>query len=327
MDKILETLNEILDILKRNGSLTDKAKAVLGAVVKNKLLMIVLIALIALLFIINASSGTPSNGEKMINIDEIELVGFGLDKGEPKVYPTNFAGYSNDHRHWLQMKSFTESFELVPGPVKFSWEKLDSNAAIPQVRSFVTLRIKLNKRLVFADADYLKKYKVNDIVDPATIAIDLFKCLELSVIDTNGDCIQWMSNLRPTNLVFAENGAISRKENLDLAYDFIHFLATAEIGDEYDWVICTGQQLLNSSDLNAHLPGIEEILAQVAGVRISCNGFRINGLDYEGENIWNYDEEEAEIEQRKKDIQAQEEAEQNRKIRSFLRGKTQKVII
>ena len=325
MDKILETLNEILNILKSNGSLMDKAKVVLGAIVKNKSLTIVLIALVAILFVIKACSGTPSNGEKMINVGQIEFEVPYLGD-EPEVNPTIFVGYSNNHRKWLQKRNFSESIEFVPGSIKFSWEKLDTDGANAQVRSFVTLRVKLNKRLVLSDVEYLKQHSVydTDIYDPATIAQDFIKNFRLEVIDTNGEPIQEMSLTDLDRIWTVENGLPHISENLDGVYDFFHFLTTAEIGDEYDWVVCTGCHLLNSISMPVTIPGIKDILAQVTGIRISWaerHTSRIFGLDYEGENIWNYDEEEAAIEQLKKDIKARERAEQDRKIRDFLRGR------
>ena len=232
--------------------------------------------------------GSASDGYKMVNIGELEFH-YDYERQEPDQMS------KLTYRKWLQQKTFCESFELASDPVKFSWEELDNAGSTPMARAYCTLRVKLNKRIVLADIDCMKKHfpyddrlYVHEIYDPQNVVKQLFGSIRIDLIGTDGVALQ-ESFLNPAIQVGVDNnGMPTRTENLDRLYEFFHFLTTAAVGEEYDWFFDIGAIPLNTIDTPVHIAGVEELFSTIAGITIRYGGPEsvVYGIDFEGENIW-----------------------------------------
>lgn len=260
-----------------------------GIIMSCKQLLVILFAIAV--SVIVQGCGTSSEGYKMVNIGELEFH-YDYEGHEPN--PISKQAY----RKWLQQKTFCESFELASDPVKFSWEELDHAGSTPMARAYCTLRVKLNKRIVLADIDCMKKYFPDDdrlykpeIYDPQNVVKQLFGSIRIDLIGTDGVALQ-QSFIDPAIQVgVGNNGLPTRTENLDRLYEFFHFLTTAAVGEEYDWVFDIGAIPLNTIDTPAHIAGVEELFSTIAGITIRYGGPEsvVYGIDFEGENIWDFE--------------------------------------
>lgn len=201
---------------------------------------------------------------------------------------------SKDHRYWLQKMNLMQCFQL-DSPAWLTYEPVDNHTPLEQGLVKLHLKVRLNKKMFVKDYEYLHARLDKGAVPDDKIVRRLFDEF-LIYLDDNRNypeekIVHMFASPERLNVYDKATRSIVRTDDdIEGMNNFFRFLTEGQVGDVYEWVLDCGLQNIPDSSFG---PGLEAKARDITEILILIGDHPFGGLDFEGENIWDFTAEEA----------------------------------